>query len=68
MKTLFDYLNVNMREMRPFTAIDHKLRAKLHEGGKISCSIHPDGVDGKTMDFWVDGNTLIPKTGETYPQ
>lgn len=68
MKTLFDYLNVNLRADRPCTAIDHRIRAELHEGGKISFYIHPDGIDGKTMDFWVDGNTLIPKTGETYPQ
>jgi hypothetical protein len=29
--------------------------------GRIHIYIHPNSVSGETLDFIVDGNTLIPK-------
>ena len=59
--SLFNYLLANLQRETPYSVIDHQLRAELHEDGRISFYIHPDGVDGETPSFYVDGNQLISK-------
>ncbi len=39
--------------------IDHAIRTRRTEAG-ITFYIHPQGRDGKTLDFVVDGNILSP--------
>ena len=38
--------------------IEFQLRASEGKNG-IEFYIHPDGKDGDTLDFWVEGNLLI---------
>lgn len=38
--------------------IDHRLRMQRGKDGKVQFYIHPDGVDGDTRDFEVQGNSL----------
>jgi hypothetical protein len=62
--SLFEYLEQNLKRTEPYPVTDHVLRAEQHEDGRISFYIHPQGVDGATPDFWVEGNTLRKKTFE----
>jgi hypothetical protein len=39
--------------------IDHTIRCHVHNG-KVTFYIHPNNVDGETLDFEVEGNRLIP--------
>lgn len=64
MKTLADYLRENIERDQPHSVIDHTIRAELHQDGRISFYIHPSGVDGETLDFWIVGNDLKSKQGE----
>lgn len=64
MKTLADYIRENIERKEPHSVSSHSLSAELHEDGKISFYIHPDGVDGETLDFWVIGNELTTKKNE----
>ena len=60
MKTLAQYLKDNQ------SAPGHTLRAAYHASGAITFYIHPEGVDGDTLDFMVlGGNSLIPLQIET---
>ena len=43
--------------------IDHAIRANVDEQGRISFYIHPLGVDGNTLDFWVWDNTVWEQRG-----
>lgn len=54
MKNLQQYLQGNLDR----NVIDHALRAHSMEDGRIHFYIHPDGVDGDTLDFIVDGNQI----------
>ena len=56
--TLEDYFRRQLGRADPYPAIDHSIRAQLHEDGRISFYIHADGRDSDTQDFWVNGNTL----------
>lgn len=59
MKTLHSYLKGQLSRSDPHPAIDHSIRAHLHEDGRISFYIHPHGRDGETIDFWVDDRDVI---------
>lgn len=56
MKTLEQYLKENAEN----GIIDHSIRSD----GK-TFYIHPDGKDGDTLDFEVDGNNLKPNSAIT---
>lgn len=57
--TLEEYLKENhARDL-----VDHRLRAWRLKNGKIQFYIHPHDTSGETLDFTVDGNTLVP-TGD----
>lgn len=56
MKTLDRYLTDNWAR----GVIDHVLRAHVNDKGVLTFYIHPQGVDGDTLDFLVEGNTLRP--------
>ena len=53
-KTLEEYLLENLKNL----VIDHAIRANINAEGAITFYIHPNGVDGDTLDFKVNGNTL----------
>lgn len=59
MKTLEKYLKDNLSN----NTIDFALRARQLQSGAVVVYIHPDGKDGETMDFAVEGNTLINPQG-----
>jgi hypothetical protein len=61
--TLEQYLNNESMEFK----IDFSIRVYAWNDGKPHFYIHPTGKDGKTLDFEVNGNQLIPiyKTEET---
>lgn len=59
--TLEEYLRKNLRRETPHAVIDHALRVSADQTGKLSFYIHPQSVDGDTLDFIVDGNALSPK-------
>ena len=40
--------------------IDHALRARVNEDGDVVFYIHPNGGNGDTLDFRVEGNGLKP--------
>lgn len=54
MKTLDTYLTENFER----GVIDHALRANVDDEGALTFYIHPMGVDGDTLDFQVNGNSL----------
>ncbi|MEP3114912.1 hypothetical protein [Nisaea sp.] len=54
MKTLETYLTDAERA----GVIDHRLRMQRGPDGKIRFYIHPVDVDGETLDFEVQGNSL----------
>lgn len=58
--TFEEYLRKNFNRENPNAVIDHVLRANVVHG-KLSFYIHPQSVDGDTLDFIVDGNALLPK-------
>lgn len=39
---------------------DFSLMAKKSQQGEVTFYIHPNNIDGETVDFVVQGNTLIP--------
>lgn len=41
-------------------ATDHALRATVDDRGAVTFYIHADGRDSDTLDFAVEGNTLVP--------
>lgn len=53
MKTLHEYLKNSLTRNDPHPAIDHTIRAELHEDGRISFYIHAQGRDSDTVEFWV---------------
>lgn len=53
MKTLYSYLQKELNRCDPCPAIDHEVRAELHEDGRISFYIHAKGRNSDTPDFWV---------------
>lgn len=59
--TFEEYLRKNFNREDPHAVIDHALRANVESSRKLSFYIHPQGVDGDTVDFVVDGNTLASK-------
>jgi hypothetical protein len=59
--TLYDYLKTNLTRQDPHPAIDHAIRAELHEDGRISFYIHAAGRDSDTETFWVKENTVEEK-------
>lgn len=59
--TFEEYLRKNFNRETPHAVIDHALRVIVEPGGKLSFYIHPQGVDGDTRDFIVDGNAFLPK-------
>lgn len=54
MKTFEKYLAENLER----GVIDHAIRVRAGEDGKPVFYIHPQGVDGDTLDFTVDANRL----------
>ena len=54
MKTLEQYFHENMDR----DVIDFSVRARSFGSGRVGFYIHPDGRDGETLDFMVQGNTL----------
>ena len=54
MKTLEQYIHENMDR----DVIDFSVRARSFGSGRVGFYIHPDGRDGETLDFMVQGNTL----------
>ena len=40
---------------------DFNIHISKGTGDKMSFYIHPDSYNGDTLDFIVDGNTLVPK-------
>jgi hypothetical protein len=55
-KSLEDYMRCNLDR----NAIDHHLRASIDQKGCVRVYIHPQGVDGDTLDFIIDGDDVIP--------
>lgn len=53
-RTLENYL----RDALITGVIDFQLRASIAGDGRVVFYVHPDGKDGETADFEVDGNTL----------
>lgn len=37
---------------------DHRVRCVRGPNGEVDFIIHPDGVDGDTLDFTVEGNRI----------
>jgi hypothetical protein len=60
-QTLHEYFTENHAR----GVIDHAIRANVDEQGRVSFYIHPQGVDGNTLDFWVLDDTFWPKDGLT---
>lgn len=56
MTSLEHYLRWNIER----GVIDHQLRASVDNEGRVNFYIHPDGVDGDTLDFQCDFNSLGP--------
>lgn len=56
MKTLETYLRQNHSRH----VIDHALRVNVSANGMVTFYIHPQGVDGDTLDFTVVGDSLQP--------
>ena len=54
--TLEDYLKLENAEGK----IDHAIRAHVSQNGAVSLYIHPANKPGRTVDFIVRGNELIP--------
>lgn len=54
MKTLEQYFHENMDR----DVVDFLVRARSFGSGRVGFYIHPDGRDGETLDFMVQGNTL----------
>ena len=61
MKTLAQYLAENAARH----VIDHALRASVDIDGKVTFYIHPNSVEGETLDFEANGNVL---QAVTYPE
>ena len=57
MRTLQQYFEENCARQ----VIDHALRADIAPDGTVSFYIHPQNVDGDTLNFVVDGNQLLAK-------
>ena len=53
--TLEQYL----RDCYTANVIDHSVRCRV-VGDAVTFYIHPAGKDGDTLDFLVNGNTLLP--------
>ncbi len=54
MKTLEQYIHENMDR----DVVDFAVRVRSYGNGKVGFYIHPEGRDGETLDFVVEGNTL----------
>lgn len=54
--TLEDYIKLEFAEGK----IDHTIRAQVNQNGSVAFYIHPSGKPGRTVDFVVRGNELIP--------
>jgi hypothetical protein len=39
--------------------IDHAIRASISAKGNVVFYLHPQGKDGDTLDFRVEGNTVL---------
>jgi hypothetical protein len=58
MKTLEEYL----KENKDKAYLGHALKVNvIDKDGDVHIYIHPQSVDGDTLDFIVEGNNLIPK-------
>src|SRR3546814_1208602 len=55
MKTLEGYL----LDAEHKGIIDHAVRMQRGPGGEVQLYIHPQGVDGETLDFRVQGNGMF---------
>ena len=53
-------LSEYFRENAKNGIIDFSLRAFVQQNGIITFYIHPDGKDGETLDYEVNGNDLVP--------
>ena len=53
--TLEEYFRKNLDH----NIIDHSLRVEISKDNIVYFYVHPDGVDGDTLDFSVHGNNLI---------
>jgi hypothetical protein len=51
-----NYLGEHIKE----GIIDFAIRAQEDSNGDVKFYIYPNGRDGKTMDFKVKGNVLVP--------
>ncbi len=58
---LYSYLKQQLERRDPYPAIEHTLRAQIHQDGRISFYIHAAGRDSDTVDFWVSDAGLFPK-------
>lgn len=58
---LYEYLKANLSRQDPHPAIDHQIRAQLHEDGRISFYIHAEGRDSDTADFWISDAGIFPR-------
>jgi hypothetical protein len=61
MTTLEEYLRQNVER----NVIDHSIRAEIDDDGHVNFYIHPAYVDGETVDFTVDFNSLGPNPNVT---
>lgn len=52
--SLEEYFRKNLER----NACDHRLRAQLDSDGGVVFYVHPEGVDGDTLDYAVSGDTL----------
>ena len=55
-QSLEEYLSENFAKQ----VIDHSIRSHVNPDGTVTIYIHPSNVDGTTLDFKVEGNSLIP--------
>lgn len=58
--SLEEYLRMNAYRNDPHGIIDHSIRAIIDGDKGIRFYIHPQNVNGDTLDFWVIGNELTP--------
>lgn len=63
--TLEDYFRhcYNGGDWQEGNAIDHALRHEINAQGEVQFVIHPQDVNGETMDYVVRGDELVPVVG-----
>jgi len=59
MRTLEQYLH-DCENAKPYPIIDFAFRATEMGPRRYQITVHPDGKDGHTVDYYVRGNSLYP--------